>query len=118
MDELDEIDEYNSDSEYDIIQDLKDDVNIEDSEEFKNLYNTKKNITSPKLSIYEKTRVLTERTHQIDNGCIPYISNIERFTDSYSIALEEFKQKKIPFIIRRPLPNMESYEYWKLSDML
>jgi hypothetical protein len=33
-----------------------------------------------------------------------------------TIALEEFKQKKIPFVIRRPLPNGIS-EYWKMQDL-
>ena len=28
----------------------------------------------------------------------------------------EFDQKKIPFIIARPLPN-KSLEYWKVSDL-
>ena len=29
---------------------------------------------------------------------------------------EELKQKKIPFIIRRPLPNGKS-EYWDINDL-
>ena len=49
---------------------------------------------------------------------MPYISNIERFTNAYSIAVEEFNKKKIPFIIRRPLPNQQGFEYWKLNDLL
>ena len=28
----------------------------------------------------------------------------------------ELKEKKIPFIIRRPLPD-NSFEYWKLQDL-
>jgi DNA-directed RNA polymerase subunit K/omega len=36
--------------------------------------------------------------------------------DGYLIALEEYKQKKIPFIIQRPLPN-GTCEYWKFSDL-
>ena len=49
------------------------------------------NMTKPVLNKYEMTRVLCERTSQIENGALPYITNVERFTDSYSIALEEFK---------------------------
>ena len=33
-----------------------------------------------------------------------------------TIAQEEFKQKKMPFIIRRPLPDGSS-EYWKIEDL-
>jgi hypothetical protein len=36
--------------------------------------------------------------------------------DGYLIALKEFEQKKIPFILRRPLPN-GGCEYWRLSDL-
>ena len=36
--------------------------------------------------------------------------------DGYLIALKELEQKKIPFIIQRPLPNGKS-EYWRLRDL-
>jgi DNA-directed RNA polymerase subunit K/omega len=119
-DTIDELDDYNPDDEYDIIVNETITNNMEDYEEFKKTYNKqkKKNITTPTLSKYEKTRVLSERTHQIENGSVIYITNVDRFTDAYSIAIEEFNLKKIPFIIRRPLPNLESFEYWKLSDMI
>jgi len=122
-DATDEIDVYNSgtdETEYDVIINDTITSNIEDFEKFKKTYkkHKKNNITTPNLSKYERTRVLSERTQQIENGSVIYISNAEGFTDAYSIALEEFKQRRIPFIIRRPLPNLESFEYWKLSDMV
>ena len=122
-DVIDEIDVYDSgtdETEYDVIVNETIENNIEDFEEFKKTYkkHMKTNITTPNLSKYERTRILAERTHQIEHGSVIYISNVERFSDAYSIALEEFNQRKIPFIIRRPLPNLESYEYWKLSDMV
>ena len=36
--------------------------------------------------------------------------------DGYLIALKELEQKKIPFIIQRPLPN-GGCEYWRLTDL-
>ena len=36
--------------------------------------------------------------------------------DGLSIANEELLQKKIPFIIRRPMPNGSS-EYWNIVDL-
>jgi DNA-directed RNA polymerase subunit K/omega len=36
--------------------------------------------------------------------------------DGYLIALKELEQKRIPFIIQRPLPNGTS-EYWRVSDL-
>ena len=121
-DEHDEIDEgmhYDSDTEYDIIMDTTV-TDIEGLEMFTKEYDKmKKNyITMPNLNKYEMTRVLCERTLQIEGGCIPYISGAERFTNAYAIASEELKQRKIPFIIRRPLPSLQGYEYWKLKDMI
>ena len=65
---------------------------------------------------YEKARVLGERAKQINSGAQPFIPVDNTLIDGYLIALQEFEQKKIPFIIRRPLPNGCS-EYWKLSDL-
>ena len=121
MDENEEEYDMDNESEYDILDNILENIdeNIEDVDFFNKNYahNIKTNITGPVLNKYEKTRVLCERTQQIVNGSVPYISNIERFTNAYSIAVEEFNQKKIPFIIRRPLPHQQGYEYWKLKDM-
>ena len=35
--------------------------------------------------------------------------------DSYQIALKELKQRRIPIIVRRHLPD-GSYEDWKIDD--
>ena len=93
---------------------------IPDSLKFYKEYETKskQKITDPCLTKYEKTRVLAERTQQIENGALLYIPLTDKLTTAYSIALEEFKQKKLPFIICRPLPNSKEYEYWKLNDLM
>jgi len=114
--------EYTSDTEYDTeysMVDKSNQPNIEDVDNFKNQYKTalQTNITPPNLTSYEKTRVLCERTIQLENGSLPYISNVERFTNAYAVAVAEFNEKKIPFIIRRPLPHLQGYEYFKLVDM-
>lgn len=76
----------------------------------------KKYKTSPTLTKYEKTRVLAERSNQIDNGSPIFIKNYSHLHNSYSIAIEEFNQKLIPFIIKRKIGD--NYEYWKLEDLL
>ncbi len=68
-----------------------------------------------KLTKFEKTRILGERSSQIENGSKILISNPERFTNAYQIAEEEFNLKKIPFIIERPYNN--GFEYFKLEDL-
>ena len=65
---------------------------------------------------YEKARVIGERAKQINSGAKPLIPIDLAMIDGYVIALQEFEQKKIPFIIRRPLPNGCS-EYWRLADL-
>jgi DNA-directed RNA polymerase I, II, and III subunit RPABC2 len=72
--------------------------------------------TIPILSRYERARVLGERADQINSGAQPFIEVEPTMIDGYLIALKELEQKKIPFIIQRPLPNGTS-EYWRLRDL-
>lgn len=72
--------------------------------------------TVPFLTKYEQTRIIGQRTKQLNSGSKPFIKVDEDIIDGYVIALKELEQKKIPFIIRRPLPNGGS-EYWKLEDL-
>lgn len=72
--------------------------------------------TLPFLTKYEKARILGDRARQINSGAKPFVE-IEPFViDGYLIALKELEEKKIPFIIKRPLPN-GGVEYWKLKDL-
>ena len=97
--------------------DILNQENIEDINIFRENYETnKKNYkTSQYLNKYEKTIVISERSQQIAEGAIPLISNPENYNNIYEIVLEELRQKKIPFIIKRPLND--SYEFWKLEDL-
>lgn len=72
--------------------------------------------TLPFLTKYEKTRILGERAKQLNGGAKAFIETNPTIIDGYLIAHTELEQKKIPFIIRRPLNNGGS-EYWKLSDL-
>lgn len=94
---------------------------IENNEEllqdfYKNYQEMKKNYkTSPILSKYEKTRIISERTQQLANGSVSYLKNPSAYSTIYDIALMELQQKKLPFIVKRPLSN--SVELWKLEDL-
>ena len=72
--------------------------------------------TYPFVTKYEKAKIIGVRTKQLNNGADPFIDISPNMIDGYNIALEEFAQKKLPFIISRPLPN-GGREYWKLSDL-
>jgi DNA-directed RNA polymerase I, II, and III subunit RPABC2 len=72
--------------------------------------------TLPFITRYEKARILGERAKQINSGGKPLVEVDASVIDGYLIALKEFEEKKIPFILKRPLPN-GGCEYWKFSDL-
>jgi len=72
--------------------------------------------TLPFITKYEKARILGERAKQINAGAKAFVSIPENMIDGYLIALKEYEEKKIPFILKRPLPN-GAMEYWKLKDL-
>jgi len=72
--------------------------------------------TLPILTKYEKTRIIGQRAKQINQGSQPYVDVPTGVIDGYIIAEMELRQKKIPFIIQRPLPN-GSKEFWKIEDL-
>ena len=72
--------------------------------------------TIPWLTKYERARVLGIRAKQLNNGADAFVEVPSSMISGYKIAMEELKVKKIPFIIRRPIPNGGT-EYWKLHDL-
>jgi DNA-directed RNA polymerase subunit K/omega len=72
--------------------------------------------TIPYLTKYEKARILGQRAKQIESGAKPFVNIPETIIDGYIIAELELKEKKIPFIIRRPIPG-GGCEYWHLRDL-
>jgi DNA-directed RNA polymerase I, II, and III subunit RPABC2 len=72
--------------------------------------------TLPYLTKYEKARVLGQRAKQIETGAKPLVKVPENIIDSYVIAELELREKKIPFIIKRPIPG-GAFEYWNLKDL-
>jgi DNA-directed RNA polymerases I, II, and III subunit RPABC2 len=78
-------------------------------------YNVSKNITRPKMTQYEKALVLGKRATQISSGAKPNIT-VKVGMTVVEIATEELRQKKVPFIIKRPIGN--KFEYWKIKDLI
>jgi DNA-directed RNA polymerase I, II, and III subunit RPABC2 len=72
--------------------------------------------TIPYLTKYERARILGQRAKQIETGARPLVKIPENIVDSYIIAELELREKKIPFIIRRPIPG-GACEYWNLRDL-
>jgi len=73
--------------------------------------------SAPFLTQYEKTKIIGLRSNQLSQGARPYIAVPEYVTDVWEIARMEMSQRRLPFLIRRPMPD-GTHEYWRLSDML
>lgn len=72
--------------------------------------------TVPFITKYERARIIGERAKQLNMGAKPLVEVGPEVIDGYLIALKEYEDKKIPFILKRPLPN-GGCEYWKLKDL-
>jgi DNA-directed RNA polymerase subunit K/omega len=72
--------------------------------------------TLPYLTKYEKARVLGQRAKQIETGAKPFVKVPDNIIDGYVIAELELREKKIPFIIKRPIPG-GAFEYWHIKDL-
>ena len=73
--------------------------------------------TYPFLTNFEKTKIIGLRANQISKGSVPFVAVPKHITDVRDIARLELEQKRLPFIIKRPLPN-GTFEYWRLIDLL
>ncbi len=93
-----------------------DDIDLEElfaDDEFK-LTKTAR-LSKPVLFKYERVRLLSTRAKQLANGAKPMVKDTEGLS-SKEIALLELKNKLIPMIIERPIPN-SGVERWKLSEL-
>ena len=72
--------------------------------------------TLPIMTRYERAKIIGLRATQINSGADVLIDIPDNIIDGITIAKMELVQKKIPFIIRRPLPNGKS-EYWDINDL-
>jgi DNA-directed RNA polymerase I, II, and III subunit RPABC2 len=69
------------------------------------------------LTNFERTKIIGLRSNQISKGSAPFIAVPSHITDVRDIARIELEQKRLPYIIKRPLPD-GSFEYWRLADLL
>jgi DNA-directed RNA polymerase I, II, and III subunit RPABC2 len=71
----------------------------------------------PFLTQYERTKIIGMRANQLSQGARPYVTVPEYMTDVGEIARLELKERRLPFLVRRPMPD-GSHEYWRLSDLI
>jgi len=98
------------------IEELEHIDNIEDFREtYEKMISGKERKTIPFLTKYEKARIVGKRAEQISKGAPPLVEvgNLENPID---IAMKELRERKIPYIIRRPLPN-GTFEDWRVEEL-
>ncbi|KAL6839612.1 hypothetical protein ACP4OV_030551 [Aristida adscensionis] len=97
-------------------EDALDDVvgtEVEDKEHEKKPRERK---TSKYMTKYERARILGTRALQISMNA-PVMVELEGETDPLEIAMKELRARKIPFTIRRYLPD-GSYEDWGVDELI
>ncbi|KAF2719147.1 RNA polymerase Rpb6 [Polychaeton citri CBS 116435] len=72
--------------------------------------------TTPYMTKYERARVLGTRALQISMNA-PVLVDVEGETDPLQIAIKELREKKIPLVVRRYLPD-GWYEDWTCEELL
>ncbi|KAH7840956.1 hypothetical protein Vadar_023820 [Vaccinium darrowii] len=72
--------------------------------------------TSKYMTKYERARILGTRALQISMNA-PVMVELEGETDPLEIAIKELREQKIPFTIRRVLPDGSS-EDWGVDELI
>jgi DNA-directed RNA polymerase I, II, and III subunit RPABC2 len=81
-------------------------------------YEPTKNKTKNILTKYERVKIIGLRSEQLQRGADPYVPIDNKIDfNPRDIAIEELKNNKLPFMLRRMLPD-GTYEYWRLDDMI
>lgn len=73
-------------------------------------------ITTRYLTKYERARLLGTRALQLSMNAPPLVE-LRGETDALQIAQRELRERKLPLIIRRYLPD-GSYEDWSLNELM
>ncbi|KAF7728617.1 DNA-directed RNA polymerases I, II, and III subunit RPABC2 [Apophysomyces ossiformis] len=76
----------------------------------------KKRVTTPYMTKYERAKVLGTRALQISLNA-PVQVELDGESDPLVIAMKELREKKVPLIVRRFLPD-GTYENWDVSELI
>jgi DNA-directed RNA polymerase I, II, and III subunit RPABC2 len=71
----------------------------------------------PYLTQFERTKIIGFRSNQLSQGARPFIQVPSHVTDVMDIARLELEQKRLPFLLKRPMPD-GTYEYFRLQELV
>ncbi|KAF1799266.1 RNA polymerase, subunit omega/K/RPB6 [Mucor lusitanicus] len=72
--------------------------------------------TTPYMTRYERARILGTRALQISLNA-PVMVELDGESDALVIAMKELREKKVPLIVRRFLPD-QTFEDWDVKDLI
>lgn len=72
--------------------------------------------TTPYMTKYERARALGARALQISMNA-PVLTQLDGESDPLEIASKELRERRIPFVIRRYMPD-GSYEDWPIEELI
>lgn len=77
--------------------------------------------TLPRMSKYEFDSLVGLRAMHLSKGAMPFVDlpedfSIETNVEWRKVAIEELRGQKLPYMIRRVLPNGK-VEYWRVCDL-
>lgn len=72
-------------------------------------------VTTPYLTKYERARILGTRAMQISHNA-PVLVPLEGEVDPLIIAAKELRQRVLPIVVRRRLPD-NTYEDWPINEL-
>jgi DNA-directed RNA polymerase I, II, and III subunit RPABC2 len=75
-----------------------------------------KRISTPYMTKYEKARILGTRALQISMNA-PVMVDLAGESDPLEIALKELREKKIPLLVRRYMPD-GCWEDWSCAELI
>lgn len=96
--------------------DYDDEFFDDDMEDQGNIVPPEERITKPYLYNFERVRIIGDRAKQIALGAKPMIKGAENLS-AKQIAEQELKNRVMPFILERELPNGKK-ERWYLKELI
>lgn len=90
---------------------------IEEDKKKSTQFGKREKQTNPYLTKYEFTKIIGVRAEQLLYGAQQLVKSKE--TNPLKIAVEELKQRRLPFIVRRKIyqkTNKISYEDWSIEE--
>ena len=80
----------------------------------------KEKVSKPIMTKYEFNQIISSRANQLSLGSIPFVDckdlNIKSNMQLRKVALQELTEGKLPYILKRPLPN-NKFEYFRIRDL-